>query len=292
MKKLSVVLATLNEEENIARCLISVKGIASEIIIFDEYSKDKTTEIAKRFGATVYKYKHKTNFHETKQKAIEKAKGDWILQLDADEVVTAELAKEIRHVINLPNDKLLHLDLQNTKEHKLFRLHQSLIEEREGKIGKDNGEVVAFFIPRLNMFLGKPLTRGGVYPDGVIRLIKRGKARLPGKSVHEQMEVEGQVAWLVNPLEHYDSPTFDRYIKRNNRYTDLIAKDYQKQKVKKDLLTGIYFTIYKPLFEFVNLFIRHKGILDGYRGFIWSFFSALRFPISYMKYLALKLYTL
>ena len=286
--KLSVVLATKNEEENIFRCLNSVKNLADEIIIFDEDSTDKTREIAEKLGAKVYIYVNKTNFHETKQKAIEKAKGEWILQLDADEVVTPELEKEINHVIKLTLDKLLELKNHNLEISKYFKVHQKLIEKRDGKLGKKTGEVVAFFVPRINIFMGKPLIHGGVYPDGVIRLIKKGKARLPGKSVHEQMEIDGEVAWLVNPLEHYDSPTFERYIKRNNRYTDLIAKDYKKAKVKKDPLTGIYFIIYKPLFEFANLYLRHKAILDGYRGFIWSFFSALRFPVSYVKYWNLR----
>ena len=85
--KLSVVLATKNEEVNIVPCLASVKNIADEIIVFDEASTDKTKEIARKMGAKVYNYVHKKNFHETKQKAIEAATGDWILQLDADEQV-------------------------------------------------------------------------------------------------------------------------------------------------------------------------------------------------------------
>src|SRR3989344_6535724 len=112
-KKLSVVLATKNEEENIARSLKSVKSIADEIIVFDEYSVDATRQIAKKLGVKVYKYKRKTNFHETKQKAIEKAKGNWILQLDADEAVTHELAKEISEVITMDNKKLFELKESN-----------------------------------------------------------------------------------------------------------------------------------------------------------------------------------
>jgi glycosyltransferase involved in cell wall biosynthesis len=304
---LSVVLATKNEEENIARCLNSVKRIADEIIVFDESSTDKTREIAKSLGAKVYKVKHESIFHITKQKAIDKAKGEWILQLDADEAVTPELAKEIKKVVNSTNDELKkriisHPEFisgswltqstvngqRSTKKQKLLLRHQMLIERRDGSIGKSTGEAVAFFLPRVNIFMGKPLIHGGVYPDGVIRLIKQGKARLPGKSVHEQMQIDGEVAWLVNPLEHYDSPTFSRYINRNNRYTNLFAKDYQKQKLPKNVFNFILYMIYKPLYTFSNLYFRHKAILDGYRGFIWSFFSALRFPISYIKYLKLS----
>lgn len=283
--KLSVVLAVRNEEENIGRCLLSVKNIADEIIVFDEYSGDKTVEIAKALGAVVYKVKHESNFHITKQKAIDAAKSDWILQLDADEVVTKELSIEVKEVINLTNDKLLHLEHHNERLTKLFNRHQKLIEQRDGKIGKKTGEVVAFFIPRVNIFMGKPLIHGGVYPDPAIRLIKKGKAWLPAKDVHEIMQVDGEVRWLMNAMEHYDSPTFERYIKRNNRYTDLFAKEYEKQKLPVNFSNSIKYLLFLPVSNFLQLYFRHKAILDGYRGLIWSFFSALRFPISYIKYL-------
>jgi len=289
--KLSVVLATKNEEANVSLCLMSIKTIADEIIIFDEHSTDKTVTIAESIGAKVYDYDRKTNFHETKQKAIEEAKGDWILQLDADEVVTPELAKEIVGVIKSSNEEMLTRVLSPSTFHhplstkiKLFTRHQHLIEQRDGKLGIQNGNVVAFFIPRVNMFLGKPLIHAGVYPDGVIRLIKRGKARLPAKSVHEQMEIDGEVGWLFNNLEHYDSPTLFRYFHRMNRYTDLQADDLKNKKVPKNVLYFILYTLYKPLYTFSNLFFRHKGFMDGIRGFLWSFFSALHFPLAYYKY--------
>lgn len=293
--KLSVVLATRNEESNIERCLKSVKPIADEIIIFDENSTDKTAEIAKRLGAKVFEVEHEENFHITKQKAIEKAKGDWVLQLDADEVVTSELSKEITMVINASNEELLKriishkpLAINHEKNLSLFSRHQKLIEKRDGIIGRSTGKVVAFFIPRLNMFFGKPLIHGGVYPDGVIRLFKRGKARLPARSVHEQMEIDGEVGWLYNNMEHYDSPTFEKYLWRNNRYTDLLAHEYQKEKLKINLWTFFLYTVHYPLSTFLNLFVRHKAVLDGFPGFVWSFFSALRFPISYLKFLQMS----
>ena len=281
MKRLSVVLATRNEEENIGRCLESVKDIAGEIIVFDEESTDKTREIAKKFGAKVFIVSHEPIFHKTKQKAIDKASGEWVLQLDADESVTPELAKEIREVINSPST--IHHP-PSSKKARLFARHQRVIETRDGKLGKNTGEVVAFFIPRRNLFLGKPLIHAGVYPDAVIRLIKQGKARLPAKSVHEQMIIDGEVAWLFNDLIHTDSPTLARYIARLNRYTDLHAQELADEKVPKNLFYLALYTIHKPLFTFLKLYIRHKGFLDGMYGFVWSVFSAWHFPISYFKY--------
>jgi glycosyltransferase involved in cell wall biosynthesis len=271
---LSVVLATRNEEVNIGRCLTSVKNIADEIIVVDEYSTDKTVEIAKTFDAKIFLEPHHDIFHITKQKALDNAKGEWILQLDADEVVTLELAKEIKLVIS-------HKPLAISDEkRKLFDRHQKLL----GTIGKQTGEIVGYFIPRRNIFLEKPLIHAGVYPDPAIRLVKNGKARFPMKSVHEIMEIDGKVGWLSGDLLHYDSPTLERYIWRLNRYTDLQSKELSDQKIQKNLWSFLLFTVYRPLFTFCSLYFRHKGFLDGTNGFLWSFFSASHFPIAYFKY--------
>ena len=144
-KTLSVVLAVRNEEENIARCLNSVKDIADEIVVVDEHSTDKTRKIAEELGAKVVEEEHHDIFHITKQKALDLATGDWILQLDADEVVMPELAKEI-------NDLVKH-GKESRKPKELFLRHQKLIEERDGRVGKDNDEIVGYFIARKNMFL-------------------------------------------------------------------------------------------------------------------------------------------
>jgi len=282
---LSIVLATRNEENNIARCLESVKSIADEIIVVDEYSTDKTVEIAKKYGAKVFLEPHHDIFHITKQISLDKAKGDWILQLDADETITTELSNEIKTVINMSNDEILARTSKSKRLAELFSRHEKLIEARDGKIGKDTGEVVAFFIPRLNMFLGKPLIHAGVYPDPAIRLIKKGKAHFPAKSVHEIMQIDGQVSWLYNDMLHYDSPTLKRYLMRLNRYTDLQSEELETSKAAKNFIGFFQYTIYKPLYTFFNLYFRHLGFKDGVNGFLWSFFSASHFPIAYFKYI-------
>lgn len=276
--KLSVGIATRNEEENIARCLESVKDIADEIIIFDEYSTDNTVSVAKKFGAKVFLEPHHDIFHITKQKTIDEANGQWILQLDADEVVSKELAKEILEVINGKEIKL------DSKKEKLFKRHQQLIEERDGKIGNEENNIAAYFLPRRNMFLGKPLIHAGVYPDGVIRLFRKGYANWPCKSVHEQMEINGKVGWLNNDLLHYDSPTLKRYFMRLNRYTDLQNDELKKRNVDKGLFGFVNYVFIKPIYTFLNLYFRHKGLLDGINGFFWSLFSSWHFPIAYFKY--------
>jgi len=277
--KLSVVLATWNEEENIKRCLESVKSIADEIIIVDEHSTDRTREIAERFRAKVFLEPHHDIFHITKQKALEKARGKWILQMDADEVISKELAEEIRQVTEGKKIEII------PEKKELFMDHQKIIEARDGKIGKDKDDVVGYFIPRMNMFLGKPLIYGGVYPDGVIRLVRKGFANFPQKSVHEQIELNGRVGWLNESLLHYDSPTLSKYFKRFNRYTDLHANELKKKNVAKNVIGFLKYIFIKPIYTFLNIFIRHRGFIDGVNGFIWAFFSSLHFPVAYFKYM-------
>ncbi len=284
--KLSVALAVFNEEENIGKCLDSVKNIADEIVVVDGSSTDKTVEIAKSFGARIIVTDNPPMFHINKMKAINAAMGDWILQLDADERVSEKLAKEISDVI-IMSEKELEQYEEHIPSIKLFTRHQAILDDRDGKVGDDKKDYAAFFLPRANYFLGKYLMHGGVYPDGVIRLIKKGKAYLPCKDVHEQFVVDGRVGWLSNNLLHYDSPTFDKYIKRNNRYTTLLAEQLKAQKIGKNPFAFFVYFFVKPTHWFVITFFRHKGFLDGWQGFIFSFFSSLRFAVAYFKYLSL-----
>jgi glycosyltransferase involved in cell wall biosynthesis len=286
MASLSVALATFNEENNLEQCLESVKDLADEIVIVDGSSTDKTVEIARRFGARVTIKDNPPIFHINKQKALDLASKEWILQLDADERVSPELKEEIKKVISMP-EKELEIYQNNLPDQKLFLRHQSLIEKRD-RATSSEGPFVAFFIPRLNYFLGKYLKHGGVYPDGVIRLLKKGKARFPCKDVHEQIAVNGRVGWLQNPLYHKDSPTFKRYLQRNSRYTDLIAAQMKNDNIGTNPINYINYLFLKPIRWLLLTQIRHKGILDGMQGFIFSFFSSLRFPIAYLKYLKIR----
>lgn len=246
---LSVVLATYNEEKNLPACLESVKDLADEIVIVDGTSTDKTVEIAKKFGAKVHIVQNHPNFHINKQKAIDFATKDWILQLDADERVTPTLAKEVTEITS----------------------------DKHAKNG--------YWIPRKNWFLGRYLMKGGVYPDYTLRLYKKGKGHLPQKDVHEQAVVEGEIGYLKEPLIHIADPEFGRYFMRYKRYTSFIAKQYEEQKLGKDLFTFAKYVLFLPVYWFLKIYLRHKGFMDGWQGLVWAFFSALRFPVSYVKYI-------
>ncbi len=279
--RLSCTLATHNEEENIGRCLEAVRQLADEIVVVDGSSIDKTVEIAKKYGAKVIEIENPTIFHINKQKANDLAKGEWILQLDADEVVSKELANEIRRLVRTQN-----LESRIQKIPELFKRHQRLIEERDGKVGTGNPDdpVVAFFIPRRNYFLGRLLRYGGTYPDGVIRLFKKNKARLPCKDVHEQYEVEGRVGWLEHDLYHYDSPTFGRYLRKNNQYADLFADELEKKKTRLNWVNAVYYMGWKPMMECMKLYFRHKGFLDGFQGLVWAWYSGMTWRTAYVMY--------
>lgn len=282
--KLSLCIATYNEEKNIGDCIKSAKDIVDEIIIVDGSSTDNTVKIAKESGAKVIVTDNPAMFHINKQKALDAAHNEWIIQLDADERVTDELGKEIVSIINMNQDDLEKYE-QNLPGRPLFLRHQALVEKRDGVTGKKSGPYVAFYFPRINYFLGKYLRWGGVYPDGAIRLIRRGQARFPMKDVHEVMEVDGRVGWLQHDLLHIDSPTFSRYLSRNNRYVNLIAEQLKEEKTGKNVFNFIDYVVFKPVHWFLLTQIRHKGILDGWQGIVFSFFSALRFPRAYLRYL-------
>lgn len=259
MKKhtLSVALATFNEEENIKRCLNSLKNLSDEIVIVDGTSKDKTVEIAKQFGAKVIVRENPPNFHINKQKAIDACTGDWILQMDADELVSKELAEEIEKILNNEN-----------------------VDE--------NG----FWMPRKNYFLGRFLMKGGQYPDYTVRLYRRGMGELPQKDVHEQAVIQGKVGYLKHALLHYPYKDFNAYYKKWMRYNNLLAGQISDELKRKNLFLKIYYGIAylfaKPAHWMLTAYGRHKGFMDGWQGFVFALFSALRFPVGYILYLSGK----
>ena len=273
---ISVVLATFNEEANIKACLESVKGWVDEIIIVDEQSTDKTKEIAEGLGAKVYSEPHEQIFHITKNKAINKAKSTWILQLDADERVTEEMKKEI---IGILEGDYFGFDNWISPLRKTINKIIKIFPE-PNKLAKP---AQAYWLPRKNYFLTRYLKNTGQYPDPVIRLFQKGKAILPAKDVHEQMKVDGVVGWLKTDLDHYATPDFSRYLLRENRYSSLQARFYKEAGLKINFGNTIWFLFFKPAGTFLNLYIRRRGFLDGFPGFVFSLYSGFHHAFSYMK---------
>lgn len=284
---ISVALATYNEQANLGRSLSSVVSWVNEIVVVDGGSTDQTIEIAKQYGATVIRTDNPGIFHINKQKAVDACQNLWILQLDADEEVSKELADEIKQVVLMSTDEIQKRGIDPYRK-RLYERHQRNIEDRDGTVGSNQGEFCAFYIPRVNYFLGHPLRYAGTYPDGVIRLFRKDKAWFPKQSVHEQIHIDGNVGWLSHDLYHYSNPTLKKYFSGAVAYTSLLANNLKEKSIRLSIGNILYYNLYKPVLTFFNLFIRHKGILDGFYGFLFCLFSALHYPVAYYKSLKIK----
>lgn len=250
---LSIAIATYNEARNIKPFLSHLSWV-KEIVLVDGQSSDETVTSAKKFSnVKIISTTNKPIFHINKQMAIDACTSDWILQLDADERITNDLKEEIVSIINDSSTKF------------------------DG-----------FWINRKNYFLSKFLQKGGQYPDPVIRLFKKNKGKLPCMSVHEQVKIDGSIGHLKYDLEHYADISFSRYLERNNRYTTLIANDLQTNKTPISFFSFVNYFLVKPTLWFLLTFLRHKGFYDGFPGFVFSWYSSLRFPIAYIKYWEIK----
>ena len=247
---ISVVLATHNEEKNLAMCLDSVKDWADEIIIADGESIDKTIEIANKYNAKIIKTTNKANFHINKQIAMDAANGLIVLQLDADEVIDKKMSNFIKNKAR---------EINNIKNE----------DNKKGNKEIKNYQPKAWNLRRKNFFLGKFLTKGGQYPDPVIRLYIHGYAKLPQKDVHEQMDVNGEVEYANGHLLHYSNPTFGDYLRKFNTYTSFKAIQLKDEKIPLNAVSMIEYIIIKPIRTFVSLYFRHKGFQDGLAGFVF-----------------------
>lgn len=266
---LSIALGVYNEASNIEACLSSVRDIAGEIIVVDGGSEDQTVAIAKKLGARVIETDNPAMFHINKQKALDACRGTWILQLDADEVVPEDLREEIIRTIN---DKRLKTN------------------DKKSDIINNSSKINGYYIPRKNFFWEHWMRKGGQYPDYVIRLVRRGKARFPAKSVHEQISIEGAVGYLKEPLLHYAYRTTGDYWKKADTYTNLTAREMKEKGVKLNFANWFSYAVIKPMYTFLNIFVRHKGFVDGWYGLVFAYWSALHFPIAYRKLKKLYLY--
>ncbi len=242
MTKLSVAIATFNEEKNIEDCIKSV-SFADEIVVVDGQSSDKTAEIAKKMGAKVYSVPNQTLMKKNMKIYIEKATGDWILSLDADERITPELAEEIKRKIENP------------------------------------GEFVAFQIPRKNLYFKKYLEHTGWYPDYQDRLFKKGSGKFPGKNVHEELVVAGPMGKLEHPLEHLHYETVSQWISKLDKYTSYEAQKLINDNRKITWSDSIRF----PLSEFLSRFFDRQGFKDGLHGLVLSILMAFYWELVFAK---------
>lgn len=268
---LSVTLLVINDEANTKKCLDSVKSIADEIIVaVDDKSTDQILEVAKKYTSQAFLVPHQDNFHINKKKANEKATGNWVLQLDSDEVITEKLRDEIKQLLE---GKYFGDDTWVSPLKKLLGKKAHPLKQPAS----------AYYLPRKNFFLGRYLKNAGQYPDPVIRLFQKDLAYLPGKDVHEQMVVSGNIGWMTGELDHHAAPDFSRYLLRENRYSSLASLQLRDASVKVTIPNTFNYLFFKPLFTFLSLYVRYRGFLDGFPGFVFSLYSGFHHAFAYMK---------
>jgi glycosyltransferase involved in cell wall biosynthesis len=245
---LSVVVITYNEEANLARTLASAKPLVAngqgEIIVVDSGSTDRTVEIAKSFGAKVFVEEWK-GFAAQKNSAIDKATGDWILSLDADEEVSPKLGEEVTAILKTPSQA--------------------------------NG----FLTSRQNFFLGRWIKHGGFWPDPKLRLFRRGTARFEDRAVHEDAKLtNGAAGQLGGALLHHAYPTLSSYIEHMNRYSTLgaemaVARGYRGFSVIDIVL--------RPIATFLYNYVIRVGFLDGREGLLLHLYHSVYVSWKYAK---------
>ena len=198
---LSVIIITKNESAHISTCLQSVSW-ADEIIVLDSGSDDDTVEICKRYTDSVFRTDW-PGFGIQKQRALDKAQGEWILSIDADEIVTTELRKEIEKAL----------------QKKQF-----------------NG----YEIPRLSSYCGKPIRHGGWWPDYVLRLFRRNTGNFTDSVVHERIVVQGEIGKLTLPLLHDAFVNLDEVLQKVNCYSTLGAQMLHQKGVQSSMSKALF----------------------------------------------------
>jgi glycosyltransferase involved in cell wall biosynthesis len=286
---LSVVIITHNEEDNIGRTLASVQPLIAdgkgEIIVVDSGSTDRTVEIAKSFGAKVFIEEWK-GYAAQKNSAIDKAAGEWILTLDADEEVEQPLAAEItvRFPSTRPNQAEL---LERVKQSRYLITRQSIREFK--KLAKEKGltesgifaAVTGFWISRKNEFLGRWIKHGGFWPDPKLRLFKRGLARFERRIVHEDAQlIDGISGRLKHSLRHHSYLTLTDYIDHMNRYSSLGAEMALASGRRGFSLFNI---VLRPIATFIYNYFFRLGFLDGREGLLLHLYHAVYVSWKYAK---------
>jgi glycosyltransferase involved in cell wall biosynthesis len=227
VNRLSVAVITLNEAERLRACLQSVAW-ADEVVVVDAASHDKTVAVAREFTDRVW-VRPWPGFAAQKNFALEQATGDWVLSLDADEEVSAELRAEIQAVL-----------------------------------AGDDPPHDGYAVPRRNLFLGQWVRHGGLYPDWQLRLFRRGRGRFVERAVHEAVQVQGPIGRLRGHLVHRSYESLADFFERAHRYSTLAAADLVRAGARaraRDL-------VLRPLGRFLAMYVMRGGFLDGRKGLL------------------------
>ncbi len=246
--KISCVIITFNEEENIRRALNSVKW-CDEIVVVDSDSTDKTIEICEEYNCRIHK-KEFNGYGEQKRYVVSLAGNDWILSIDADEVVSDELCNEIKNIFN-----------------------------------DDEIKIDGFFIPRSLIFLGKHFKHGRESKEYYLRLFDKKCGNFSSDKVHERVKLNGNTQKLNGTLHHYSYTNIEQYFNKFNSYTSNAAQVLFDEGNKGRNVVSIVLSF--PVYFFKNYFI-YRNFLNGTQGFLWALFSSWYPVVKYAKLWALR----
>ncbi len=238
----SAVIITMNEAVNIQRCLDSVRW-CDEVVLVDSGSSDATVEIARRHGCLV-STRPFTGYGDQKQFAVDQASHDWILSIDADEVITPGL-----------RDELLAF------------------------LGTGSMDAAGVEIPRTMVFLGREFKRGAEHASPLLRMFRRSLGGFTSAAVHERIDVRGRVTRCGGEMLHYSYVSIEQYLQKFNAYTTAAAR-MQHAQGKRASVASIVLAF--PL-GFVRQYFLKGNFLNGYPGFLWAFLSAVYPVVKYAK---------
>ena len=228
---ISAVILTKNEEKNISDCIKSVSW-CDEVIVIDDNSEDRTVDLAKKINAKIYVHSFDNDFSIQRNFGLSKAKGDWVLFVDADERVSDALAFEISNIANQITDQRL-------------------------------GGFSGFYIKRNDFMWGRQLRFGETGGIKLLRLAKKNTGRWQGK-VHENWKVKGNIGVLKNPIMHFPHRTFQEFLKEINFYTTIRADELYKKGSYANFISIVAY----PLGKFILNYSLRRGFLDGVPGLI------------------------
>lgn len=231
---IAVVISAYNEEKKLPATLDAVSW-ADERIVIDNSSTDSTAAVARSHGAKVYKQPNRLMLNTNKNYGFTKAKSDWILNLDADEVVTPELKLEIERTIQSA-DSLT------------------------------NG----YWLSRKNIIFGKWIKHGLWWPDRQLRLFRRGKGKFPCVHIHEYLEVEGKSDNLEEPYIHYNYDTVAQYLAKLDRCTKSEMLSLKEASYSIEWYDAIRF----PVSDFIKIYFAQGAYHDGLHGLVLAFLQA------------------
>ena len=259
--RLSVCVITLNEADRLGQCLASVSGLADEIVVVDSGSTDGTRAVAERCGARWFERVPFPGWEAQKQWAMEQARGDWILSLDADEWLMGDSVHRIRSVL---------------QEIELLGTVGSKAESEEAPMMEG---IAGFRLTRRTLFLGRWLKGGNSAREPKLRLVRQGKGRWTGGDPHERLEVDGPVRGLGATIGHEPRRSLGEHVRAIDLYTSLQAPRLAgKRRIR--LLFGI---AVEPLLVMAKELILLGGVIDGARGVIHASLTSFDFFLRHAK---------